>query len=249
MTTRSKYRGNVLGFYDDAQAFETVDRKSGLRFQDDFIGAGFQAVPAAGSPSNGYPWAKKLVQTGGTPTVAGVANAGGGVMQCALDATSEKQEATLYWNDSRGLDVTKGLIFECRAKLSVLPSAAGVQAVFGLSANWIDGPDNATDYLEFGATANGAINCRSQDGTTQSSIASGVTVLATDWHNYRIDAIDLTDVKYFIDGAQVSATNAIAFAATGASAILQPYASVYKPSGVGVATLQVDYVKAWMNRS
>ena len=32
-------------------------------------------------------------------------------------------------------------------------------------------------------------------------------------------------------------------ASTGANAILQPYFSVYKPSGTGVATMDVDYVR------
>lgn len=247
MTTRSKYRGGVLRFFDDAQAYETVHQMNSLAWRDDFIGAGSVAIPAAGSPGNGVDWVKKLVGAG-TPVVAGVANAGGGVMGCALDATSEKQEATLYWNDSRALDVTKGMVVEWRAKLAVLPSLSGVQAVLGLSAAWIDGPDNATSYLEFGANGSGLINCRSQDGTTQSNISSGTTVLATDWHVYRIDAVDLTDIRFYIDGTQVSATKAIAFAATGTAAVLQPYASVYKPSGAGVATWQLDYVKAWMNR-
>ena len=249
MTTRAKYRGSVQTFYDDGQSYETVERMSGLRFIEDFVGAGAQVIPAVGSAVDGFPWVKKLVETAGTPTVAGVANAGGGIMQCALDATSEKQEATLYWGDSKGLDVTKGFIVEWRANLHVLPSVAGVEAVFGVSSSWIDGPDNAAEYLEFGANGSGAINLRSQDGTTQNSIASGVTVVADGWHVYRIDAVDLTDIKYFIDGVQVSATNALAFAATGANAILQPYASVYKAAGVGVATLQLDYVKAFMNRS
>lgn len=248
MTTRSKFRGQVQQFYDDAQNYETVNRQAPLQYRDDFLGAGSAVIPAAGSAASGVDWVKKIVDTGGTPTVASLANAGGGVTRCALDATSEKQEATLYWGDAKALDVTKGFVWEARVNLHVLPSAAGVQAVMGVSGVWIDGPDNAAEYLEFGATANGAINMRSQDGTTQASVASGVTVVADAFHVYRIDAVDLTDIRYFIDGVQVSATSAIGFAATGASAILQPYFSVYKPSGTGVATMDIDYVKAWMNR-
>lgn len=249
MTTRAKYVGGVQQFHDDAQAHETVHRMAGLAYRDDFLGAGSLVIPAAAAAENGVDWVKKLVQTGGTPTVAGLANAAGGIVQCAIDATAEKQEATLYWGDQKGLDVTKGLVFEARAKLSVLPSAAQVQAVFGLAANWIDGPDNVAEYLQFGATGSGAILLRSQDGTTQSSVASGVSVLATDWHVYRIDATEVTDIRYFIDGVQVSVTKALAFAASGANAVLQPYASVYKSAGAGLGTLQVDYIKAWMNRA
>ena len=216
-------------------------------YRTDFLGAGGAVIPAAGSAESGVDWVKKIVGSG-PPTVAGVANAAGGQVACTLTATSEKQDGALYFGDNLGFDVTKGLIFEARARLSVLPSAASVQTVFGLSSAWTDGPDNASYYLEFGATASGAINMRSQDGVTQSSVSSGVTALAADWKVYRIDASDVTDVKYFIDGVQVSSNNAISFAATGANAVLQPYASVYKPSGTGVATLLLDYVRIWANR-
>jgi hypothetical protein len=49
-------------------------------------------------------------------------------------------------------------------------------------------------------------------------------------------------VKFFIDGVQVSANGAVAFAATGANAVLQPYLAMYKPSGTGIGTLTVDPV-------
>jgi hypothetical protein len=51
-----------------------------------------------------------------------------------------------------------------------------------------------------------------------------------------------------IDGALASANN-MAFAATGANAILQPYMSCYKASGTGVGTMQIDMVQVAMNRS
>ena len=67
-----------------------------------------------------------------------------------------------------GLDVTKGLNFEARVRLSVLPSAAGAQAVWGLGSVWVDGPNNNACFVRFGATANGAVLIQSYDGTTSS---------------------------------------------------------------------------------
>lgn len=236
--------GNQLQYFDTTTQ-EVVLINSPLYFDDDFIGGGHTAgIPAAGSPVAGYPWVKKIVGSG-PPTVALVGNAAGGQIACALTSTSEKEDAALYWNDNLSLDATKGLVWQTRAQLSVLPSAAGVQAVWGLQSAWIDGPNNAAEYIRFGATANGTILMTSYDGTTQSSISTGLTVGATDWHNYRIDVTDPTDVKFFIDGVQYSTTGQIKFAATGAAAILQPYLSVYKPSGAGVATLTADAVSAW----
>ncbi len=251
MTTRSKYRTNILTFFEDIN-YETVMPMAPLMFGDDFIGAGHQAgIPAAGAPVAGYPWVKKIVGAG-PPTCALVNNAIGGQVQLALAATSEKEDCVLYWNDNLSVDVTKGAVWEARASLSVPPSAAGVQMVMGLAGAWIDGPDNNLHYLEFGCTANNNLLCRSQDGTTQSSIAAanaGVAVtLDTNFHTFRIEASNDADISFWFDGNRVNASGSIAFAATGANAVLQPYIAVYKPSGTGLATLLVDKVDLWANR-
>lgn len=247
MTTRAKYIGGVLTEYDSVTS-EMLSSAHAVQLWDDFLGAGHSAgVPAAASPVAGYPWVKKIVGTG-PPTVAIVSNGAQGQMQCALTATSEKQDAALYANDNLTFDMSKGGIFEARVKLSVLPSAAGVQWVCGLQSAWIDGPDNASFYMQFAATANGAILFRTKDGVTTNSFASGVTVLTTDWHIYRIDASDVTNVQFYIDGNQIATATLAAFAATGANAILQPYMSVYKASGTGLATAIADYFKVNANR-
>jgi hypothetical protein len=236
--------GNQYQYFDVATQ-EVVGITSPLYFDDDFIGGGHSAgIPAAGAPVAGYAWVKKIAGAA-PPTVALVSNTAGGQIACALTSAAQLQDAALYWNDSLSLDATKGLVWQTRAQLSVLPSAAGVQAVWGMQSAWIDGPNNAAEYIRFGATANGNILMTSFDGTTTNTLATGVTVLATDFHNYRIDVTDPTDVKFFIDGVQVSTTGQLKFAATGAAAILQSYLSVYKPSGAGVATLTIDAVSCW----
>lgn len=246
MTTSSKFVGGVLQFFDTV-TFETVGRMSGIVYRDDFFGAGSAVIPAAGSAENGVDWVKKIVGAG-PPTVAGVANAAGGKIACTLEATSEKQDAALYWGDNLGISVPKGVVFEAVCDLTVLPSAAAARAVWGLASAWIDGPDSNTCYLGFGATANGAVLIRSYDGVTTKSVASGVTVTAGVEHIYRIDATDVTDVKFFIDGAQVSTTGLVNFAATGTLAVLQPMFGVYKASGTGVGTLGVNSVKIFNGR-
>jgi hypothetical protein len=246
MTTRSKYRAGVLNFFEDQQ-YEYVLPVAPIVFYQDFLGEAAVTIPAAGSAVVGFEFVKKIVGAG-PPTLAGVANAIGGQVACTLAATSEKEDCVLYWGDNLGLDCTKGLVFETRAQLTVVPSASGVQAVWGVASAWIDGPQNNTCYMEFSAQANGAVLITAFDGVTTTSIASGVTVGATDWHQYRIDASNPADVGFHIDGARVNAAGSINFAATGTLAVLQPYLGVYKPSGTGLATLTIDYVRAWMNR-
>ncbi|NVO13893.1 MAG: hypothetical protein HXX10_07640 [Rhodoplanes sp.] len=246
MSTRSKYNAGTLVFFDPAQNYENVLPVSPFYYEDDFVGAGKQAFATTGT--QGLDWIKKIVGAA-PPTLAGVANAAGGQVQAALTSTSEKQEATLYWADNLQIDMTKGACFEARVKLPVLPSIAGVQAVWGLSSAWADGPDNASYYAEFGVNGSGALLLRSRDGVTTNSKATATTLLATDWHIFRMDATDVTDVKFFVDGVQQNVNNGLAFAATGANAILQPYFGVYKASGVGVGTLLVDYIRLWSNRT
>lgn len=243
MTTRSTYRGvGYLNMYDSSTK-ETVFAAAPVQFYDDFLGAG-TVIPAAGSPESGVAWCQKIVGAA-PPVLAPVADGAGGQLSAALTSASQKQEATLYMNDQRNFDVSKGLIFETRVRLSVLPSASGVQAVWGISDDWIDGPDNASYYLEFGATANGAVLARKKDGVATTSTATGVTLLATDWAIFKIDATDTTAVKFSINGALVHTAS---FGATGANAVLQPKLEVYKPSGTGVATMLADYVRIASNR-
>ena len=228
--------GNSRSFYD-TNTQETLVRLNPLVFEDDFVGAGHTAgIPAAGSPVAGYAWVKKIV---GSPTVAIVANGAGGIVACALAATSEKEDAALYCNDQLTFDVTKNLVFESRAAMAVLPTTL-VEMVLGLQSAWIDGPDNASYYLRFQAKASGLVYCQSYDGTTTTSVSSGVTLVAAAYHLFRIDASNVADIAFYIDGTRVNAVGSVGFAATGSSAVLQLYASAYKASGTGVGTLNLD---------
>ena len=246
MTTTSKFFYGRLEYYDNT-TFEHMLPVAPIAYYQDFLGAGYEAIPAMGSATPGADFVAKIVGAG-PPTVAGVPNAIGGQVACALTATSEKEDAVLYFGDNLAIDITKGAAFEARVLMSVLPSAAGVQAVWGLGSVWIDGPNNNACFLRFGVTGNGAVLIEAFDGVTTTSFATGVTVGTTDWHIYRIEASSLSDVKFFIDGTQVSTNGLVNFAASGTLAVLQPYLSCYKPSGTGIATLTIDYVRVWMNR-
>lgn len=246
LRSRNAASGDAQSLYD-AATFETIQRYSAVTLDEDFTGPGFSSIPT--SATAGCAWIKKTVQTGGTPTVAPVANAPAGIIRAALDATSEKQEATLYAADVLNWDMTKSAIVEARIANHVLPSAAAVEMVFGLQSAWIDGPDNASFYAQFQQLASGVVNMRTKDGVNTKSNAAGVTMTVDAFHIFRIDATDPTNVRFFIDGNEVSTPGQMTFAATGASAILQPYVSVYKASGVGVGTIDLDMVQLGMNRS
>jgi hypothetical protein len=228
----------------DSVTGEVTTNSSPIFFYDDFMGAGHLAIPTTASA--GSNWCSKIVKTAGTVTVSAIVNTG--FLSHITDATSEKQDAVLYCADQRAYTVNQGLQYETRMQLGVIPTA-GTKAVAGVAAAWADGPNNIAQYLRFAVNGNGTILCESQDGSTQLSVSTGITVTTTtEAHILRIDATDVTNVMFFVDGAQVCASTTFPFAATGANAQVQPYSSVYKASGTSVGTLNLDYVAIWQNR-
>jgi hypothetical protein len=97
LRARTDQVGNAQSEFDFATG-ETVQRFQAVILDEDFVGPGHTFPTSA---NVGYPWIKKTVQTGGSPSVAVVSNAAGGVAQLALDSTGEKQEASLYRNGHR----------------------------------------------------------------------------------------------------------------------------------------------------
>jgi hypothetical protein len=253
LRARNDRIGNAQAEFDFATG-ETIQRFAAVILDEDFLGPGHSSIPLNGAPATGYPWVQRTQKTGGSPTVTIINNFGGGAVQLALDATAEKQEASLYANDMLNWDVTKSVAWEARINPNVLPSLAAVEMVWGLRSAWIDGPDNFAFYIDFQMLGSGALNVRCKDGVTNPTAAArdvngnAITLVAGAFRNFRIDANDPTNVQFFVDGVQCNAV-AMPFAAVGPSAILQPYASVYKASGAGLGTIQVDSTQVSMNRS
>jgi len=250
MATKCEYNSGGTGlmrFFDD-RTFETLHVNAPLYQVYDFCGPGNTVVPAAGSAESGCDWVKKIVGAA-PPTVGQVADAQNGVVRCAQTATSEKQNADLYWNDERSLALDAELGIEMRIKVSTL-GTSNAQIVWGLAGDWADGPDAIAQNIWFKTTTSGTIVYEGDDGTTDTDDQStGVTVANTDWKIYRIQCTGdsgAVTAKYYIDGTQVGSYT---FAATSTALVLQPYISTYKASGTGVGAVDVDYVKVWANRS
>ena len=254
MTTRAQYVGSIQRYFEDASQ-ETVNGGWPLQFGDDFVGGGHGAgVPAAGSPSAGYPWVKKIVGAA-PPTVAIVANAVGGQMAAALTATSEAEEAGLYWNDALSFDVTKPGMVEYRASLSVLPTGVA-GAALGVGSAWVTGGfKSLARYLGFGWSASGALLVQALDGVQSAvSVAAaqdGGSAITSDTaqHLFRIDWSNNSDIAFYYDGNRVNAVGSVTWTATaGANSMMQPWVDVYKASGVGVGTLTVDKIDMFNSR-
>lgn len=248
--TKSEWRGARLEYYESANQ-ERILPLAQFYFYDDFCGPGSAVIPAAGSAESGVAWVKKIVGAA-PPTVAQVADQSCGLVACTLTSADQKQDAAIYWGDERSVDLSKKPVFEARVKLSVLPTDV-VTFVIGLASDWADDANTIAYAARFEGVGSGLVYCAVDDASTDTRATSGVTCLNTDWKVYRIDLSDLTNVKFYINGARVAGSTTFPYTATGANAILQPFLGVSKAGGCGVAstgvgTMQVDYVRVWQNR-
>src|SRR3990167_4867046 len=92
-----KDKSGPYGSVVERASQERVIQFSPVHFEDDFPGSDV-ATPAAGSAESGVKWVKKIVGAA-PPTLVGKADELNGAIECALTATSEKQNAEAYFND------------------------------------------------------------------------------------------------------------------------------------------------------
>lgn len=243
--TKPKWEGQRAVAFD-TEEYEHVLPFNPIYFYDDFLGA-YTTIPAAAAEESGCEWTTQLVGAA-PPTVGLVADAANGVAQCAMTADGQAQSAFLYMSDDRRWIITKGVVFEARVKVSVLPTLLG-EAVWGLAGNY-GVPDNIAYSVWFSADGSGEIFCEKDDVGSDQSVTSGVTVTNTQWKVYRIDCRDVTNIKFFINGVRVAGATTFPYIATGANATLQPFLGCYKVApDTGLGTIQIDYVRIWGNRS
>lgn len=245
MTTRAQWRSSRLHFYDDV-SLNLSEPVAPIVFEEDFFGASL-VIPDHAAPESGCPWVSEIVGAG-PPTTAIIQNGANGICECALEATPEAQSAEVYMNDQRQYSVVNHTAIGVYARLTVLPTLLA-EIGWGMFGDLAAGYDNITFGGFFTADGSGAINCHTDDNVTPTEAASGVTVLATDWHAYHIDFADPTDVHFYIDGVRVAAATTFPYAATAGDAVLQPLFGGYKSGGAGVGTIKVDQFVIWSNRS
>lgn len=239
---RSRFGGN-LGYYDES-TFETLQVLKPVAFDDDFIGADV-VIPATGSVESGCKWSKKIVGAA-PPTVAKTGDGVNGLIDCSLTSASQKQDAALHMNDELMFSIAQGAIFEARLALTTLPTLLAV-ASFGLWGAWADG---GSDYrVGFEVPAAGAVTCESDDNATDTSAVAGVTLVAGEYHVFRIDCTNQSDIRFYIDGVSVATGTTFANAASAANSKCQPHIGLYKASGAGLGVISVDYVRIWQDRS
>jgi hypothetical protein len=181
----------------------------------------------------------------------------GGVLTYHLHATAETEEAGIYSRDSKDFNLDKGVIFECRLAVHVAPTLAGEVMIgfqndsYSTGSNRILNADETAIYSVFGYYATlgtGLIPAiRTDDGTNDSGIVtSAVTAHVLDaYHVFRIDASDVSSVKFYIDKARVASSTTFNMSA-GTNVMVQPIVMVQKNgANAGLADIYVDYIRMW----
>jgi hypothetical protein len=236
---KSKYDGSRLIFHDGAGSPRTSElgvTMAPVVFQDDFLGKYFDGK-----------W--ETVETSLNTAIASAEEVNG-ILLIGLDADDNAEQGVLYWGDDRGISVKQEAIFECRCMVSVLPTT-GVDLVIGMAGDHNATRDNMTEAAWFRCQASGALLCESDDTTNNNDdVATGTTLVATDWHTLRIDFTDIADVKFYLDNVRVCATTTFDMSnLTDDEAVLQPYIGLGKSSGTGVGSIKIDWVRITSRRS
>jgi hypothetical protein len=236
MSTKARYESGILRYYESSTQ-ETVHAFAPLYGKDDFEKQALDTTIG---------WT--ALDTGDA-TEALVEDAPNGVVALTLAATSEAELAGLSWNDKRTLVLNQGLNIEYRFQFSVLPSASTSIVALGLAGDHNATLDTVAESIIFRADGNGAITVETDDTANETSkVATGVTLLTTDWAVARIDCTVITDIKFYLNGNRVASATTFDMS-TVPGLVLQPYARISKASSTSVGTVKIDYVKWWQNRS
>ena len=234
--TKAKHRGQQLAFYDGT-TYETVRPIAPMYLEDDFNGT---AV-------NGDIW-NGINTNDATVVVAG------GSATCTLVNTDETEDAGLVGLDNKMWNIDKGLVFECRLAVSVLPNQhseilIGVQNdTYASGSNRVAAADEVDKHAFFVLDGAASVLIYTDDGTVECSAAldTGIdmTASATAFKIFKIDFTNSADVKFYIDGVQIVTTSAVKMNTT-ANLLVQPVVVVLKPHEAGVGTIVIDYVRLW----
>ena len=179
-----------------------------------------------------------------------------GILQMTLDSDNNAEIAALHFTDNLCLSMLQGLVFEARVAFHVLPTTgtATVQAVIGLaSAHNADLDTIATNaWFRVESAAQTALLWETDNGDVDDDDnAAGITLVADEYHIYRIDCTNIAAVKFYVDDVLVG-TSDMSATLSASEAKVQPYINISKATAgtsTGIGTIYIDYVKVFQNRS
>ena len=247
--TKCRWEHGVQIFYNGV-THETVHAMAPYWFKDDFTGLVGQVTAADVSLT----WAPIDVSAAGNTTpviLPGTAATGAtGVVNLLMDTgQNEAQDSGIYWADQTPLNPYNDLQIEFR--LALVDAIGGnTTAMWGVEgAHNVDG-DTVAESAWFRVTGDQVLLTESDDTTNDTSTTSAITLVASEYHIFRIDFGDMTDVKFFMDGTRVNAGTAHDMTnLTAAEAMFQPIIKLDHGAVQQAGSAYLDYVAIWGTRT
>lgn len=221
----------------------SVDRIQDFQmYTDDFIGASISLPTSANIAT---PWVTAV--TGAAPPTH-VRNASELVL--SLTSTSEAQILGVSHGDALSFDIDDLQSIEMRVRLGATTISNGSILAFGVGSARNNTLDSVTALAWFrmeGANSTTLVYCETDDNVRDiDDVSSGVT-LGTTYKRFVIDfAGGKSDVKFYIDGQRVAASQR--FDMSGYSAGLQPIIQLQKGVNTNADVARVDYFKVTCKR-
>lgn len=220
-------------------------RASRCQIFSDFVGGG--SLPLASGTTGGFGLVTQDTSAGGTPTLAFLAEADG-VFRLKFSNTDEAQNLTLYLGDGCCIPATANPTLEARVKITGTFSADD-RLVVGFASARNATLDNIADHAWFrmeGANNNILIEGDDNGTTDTNDIDTGADWASGTYVTLKIDMSDLSAVKYFIDGQQVTTT--INVGGMDSAALLQPFIEIQKDAGTVEHSIDIDWIDVRWDR-
>ena len=234
--------GQMFRHYDDV-TFETIRVEAPVWFDDDF---NRQDLMISEGGSQGI-WGSLIVGSGAVSLVDTQNDSNARV---ALDATDEAQDSVLDMDDRRVFDVGKN--FGCEFKLTITSASMttdGIRLVAGMAGDHALGKDALLTHAWFSMDATLVLDVETDDTTNDTNATGDTTWVTTESHILRIEFYTLSDVRFYLDGANYELGTTFDMSnLTAAEEQMQPYFSLDKAGGVDLCLLDIDYFRCWGTR-
>lgn len=218
-----------------------TDAMGGIDETYDFVGD----YPAAATALTGNDWTK--VETNGLGAIS--SDEANGVLKFSFDAVVEAATAALYMVNSP-LDITKNPVVEFTLGIFDIGDDAALDINFGLANDThATDADAITDSIFFHLDGNDlSLKLECDDGTNETAATDTLVDLVDNtYYEFKIDAADLADVKFYYRAVGAAAwTRLLAsttFSVAASTAIVTPIVHVEKTSNDTTADVRLDRVR------
>ncbi len=212
-------------------------------FYDDFNGT-VATLPTSADPATA--WLIDDTSVTGTPTYT----KGTSVLTMTLNNDNAIVNICNHFNDALDFDIDLIQSVEMRVRLGASTFTSGSILVFGVGSARADDPDTVAANAWFrmqGANSTTLVYLETDDGTRDvDDVSSGVT-LGTTFKRFVIDFTGgKSDVKFYIDGQRVGASQK--FDMSAYSAGLQPIIQLQKVANTNADSVIMDYIRVECKR-